>query len=186
MQPAMSSVKTVLTARRKKRSASTRGASVDACSGKSGSEKRASITSGVPPGATRALGTSQREERERAAGPHRAHDERAVLAGGGVVVEAEEEELIDRRADLARRGLDQPQAEIARRRLDAVEVARDGTPRRRHDGHRDVRELPPRRVGGVAEADRAREAVDRRLLARQEVPARGGVEPSVARQLGGL
>jgi len=57
MQPTISSVKNVLTASRKKRSAPTRGASVDACSGKSGSEKRASITSGVPPRATRARGT---------------------------------------------------------------------------------------------------------------------------------
>src|SRR6266480_5173758 len=146
----MSSVKNVLTPRRKKRSASTRGASVEACSGKRGSEKR------------------------------------AVPAGGGVVVEAEEEKLIDRRADLVGRGLHQPQAEIARRRLDAVEVARDGARGREHDGGRDVRELPARRVGGVAEADRAREAVDRRLLAGQEVPACGGVEPSVVPQHRGL
>ena len=49
----------------------------------------------------------------------------AVLPGLRVVVVAEQQRLIDERADLAFRRFDQRQPQVARRELDAVEVARD-------------------------------------------------------------
>ena len=67
-------------------------------------------------------------EREGTARPPartKPHGVRLVLPGRGVVAVAGEEELVEARADLAVRRLDERQAEVLRRVLDAVQVARD-------------------------------------------------------------
>ena len=59
------------------------------------------------------------------------------LPSGRVVVEAVEEDLVDGRADLPGGGLDEAEAQVARRVLDSVEVAGEAAVGRRdHDGAR--------------------------------------------------
>src|SRR5262249_23276374 len=52
-----------------------------------------------------------------------AEDRGAVLSGSRIVVVAIEQDLVDGGADLASRGLDQRQPQVARRVLDPVEIA---------------------------------------------------------------
>ena len=82
------------------------------------------------------------------------HD-RAVLPGRRVVVEAEQQHLVDGVPIVLVRRLDSAEPEVARRELDAVEVARRARPSgvSDHDAAR-VRELLDLVVVGVAEADR--------------------------------
>src|SRR5579864_2150576 len=52
-------------------------------------------------------------------------DDRAIFAGGGIVVIAVQKNLIDRVADFSLRGFDQSHTQIFRWEVDAVEIARD-------------------------------------------------------------
>src|SRR5215467_10666320 len=101
----MSSEKKTDTPIRKKKSASTRGASVEAWTGKSGRPHTARC---APGDGARARHAAQADQ---------VHHHRPVLPDGGIVVEAEEQHLIDERADAVRRRLHQPEPEIARRVL---------------------------------------------------------------------
>src|SRR5688500_340385 len=65
------------------------------------------------------------EHGPRAPEPRESHDDEAVLPGRRVVREAVEERLIELRPDLPLPRLDEAEAHITRRVLDAVEVARD-------------------------------------------------------------
>ena len=96
------------------------------------------------------------------AGQHRS----AVAAGGRIVVVAEQQELIDRRADAVLRRFHEAELEVARGELDAEEVARDDAARGQHGEAGGVGELVALRVVAVAEADRRREPLDRRLRRR--------------------
>ena len=68
---------------------------------------------------------AEREHGQHAADADDVQHRRAVAPGARIVVEAEQQQLIDRRADRSVGGLDQAEPEIARRVLDAEEVARD-------------------------------------------------------------
>ena len=127
----------------------------------------------------------RQEYRERqhggdASGANHRQDARAVLSGRRVVVVAEEQHVVDDRADALVGRLDQAEPEIARRELDPVEVLRDGALRRQHLDRRAVRELPDLLVVRVAEADGVGQRVDRCLRPGQEVPAAGRLRPAVA------
>ena len=69
------------------------------------------------------------------------HRRGAVAADRRVVVEAVEQRLVDDRADLAAGRLDQRQPHVARREVDAEEVARDPPVGRQDDDARGVRVL---------------------------------------------
>ena len=79
------------------------------------------------------------------------------------------------RAELVVRRFDERQAQIARREIDAEQVAGDHALRRRDVDRRPVRVLLDVGVVGVAEADRLGQRLDRRFAAGQEVPAAGGL-----------
>ena len=122
IRPAISSEKKTEIASRKKYSASTRPAIVEACSGKRGVPVHIEAAQGCRAQRLRARALcgsrsrahhddDERAEREDGGGagdPDRAHDHEAVAAGHRVVVVAEEQQRVDRRADLACRGLDEP------------------------------------------------------------------------------
>ena len=166
----------------KKYRLSTSGARVDACSGKSG------IPSNIYGYASHARrGAGIRDSRRRIirmkppmpstvrTPPSRTRfiTMSAVAAALRVVVEAVEQQLVDRRADVPLARFDQRQPQLLRRVLDAVEVARQPALRRRDQHAADVRELPGAFVPLVGEAGRRRDAPDRRLVAGQEVPGPG-------------
>src|ERR1700689_4988124 len=57
-------------------------------------------------------------------GSQQIHGHCAVLSAGGVVVKTEQQNLVDRRADLVGRSLHQTQPDISRRVFHAIEVFR--------------------------------------------------------------
>ena len=79
--------------------------------------------------------------RQQPADPHDVHDREAVVPRLGVVVVAEQQRLIDHRPDLAGRGLDERELQVARREFDAEQVARHAALRRQDRDRRRVREL---------------------------------------------
>ena len=93
---------------------------------------------------------------------------------------AVEQDLVDQRADLVVRRLDQRQPQVARRVLDAVEIARDPPLGGEDDDPGGVRELLALGVVDVAEADAAASGLDRRLRPGEEVPAGVGALAAVA------
>ena len=84
---------------------------------------------------------------------------------------AVEQQLIDGVADPAGRRLDQRELHVARRVVDAEEVARQPALRRRDDDAARMRELLRLVVPREVEARRVGQRLDRRLVAGQEVPA---------------
>src|SRR5204862_1062274 len=116
----MRSEKKAETPSMKKKSASTWGARVEAWGGKSG---RPHITLAALPAAEDDDRRAEGEHRRHPAQADQVHHHRAVLAGGRIVVEAEEQHLIDCRADPVRRCLHEPEPAIAGRGLHPVEVA---------------------------------------------------------------
>src|SRR5258708_18014835 len=64
----------------------------------------------------------------------------AVPRGGGVVVKAKQQDMIDGRADLSGGSIHEPEAHVAAGILDAVEVARDATVRGKKQHAAGVRE----------------------------------------------
>src|SRR5438445_6168510 len=172
MRPAISSEKKTATASRKKYSASTRNAIVDARSGNRGGMLLFTHH-----------GDNERAERQDGCGAGEAndtHDHETVAAGLRIVVIAIEQHLIDRRADLAGRCVDERESQIARAVLDAEEIARDPSLRRQHDDACGMGELPEALVPDVAEARRFGEPIDRRLPTGEEVPASRGAGALVA------
>jgi hypothetical protein len=105
--------------------------------------------------------TGQEQHREGAGRTNEVHDDETVLAGLRIVVVAEQQHLIGERADLARRGLDERQLQVARREFHAVQVPRHMARRGQHRDRRRVRELVDRGVIGVTEADGAGQRLDR-------------------------
>ncbi len=82
---------------------------------------------------------------------------------------AEEQHLIDERSDLVVRRLDEAELQILWRELDAVEVPRDPSVRRQQRDRGRMGVLIDLRIVGVAETDRRRQRLDRRLASGQEV-----------------
>ncbi len=107
-------------------------------------------------------------------------DDRAVFAGGGIVVIAVQKNLIDGVADFSLRGFDQSHAQVFRREVHAVEVARDAALRGQDHDRGGVRVLVLGGVVLILEADSLGEGVDGVGRAGQEMPAGGGVGASVA------
>jgi len=82
----------------------------------------------------------------------------ADLVGGSrdrIVVKAKEQQLIDRRTDARLGGFDQPQTQIARRKIDAVIVARNFSCRRQEHDSRSVSELARLGIVVVMKANRS-------------------------------
>src|SRR5215469_15365063 len=110
-------VKKTATASKKYSRWSTSGAKVEACSGNRGS---------LPISANSFAGAdvaAQHDEKENSAHQgecgagesHDVHGDGAVLAGGGIVMETEQQQFIGRAADAVLGGLDQAEANVARR-----------------------------------------------------------------------
>ena len=137
---------------------------------------------------------SHHDHDERAQGEHRggggdthhAHDGHAVAARHRVVVKAVEQQRIDGRPDLAVRRFDNRIPQVAWAVFDAEQISRQAPVRREHDDAGRVRELLRIRVPHISEAGRLREAIDGRLVARQEVPRRRGARLFVARDVTGF
>src|SRR5439155_20181864 len=111
---------------------------------------------------------------------HHVHHDGAVAGGDGVVVVAVEEERVDERSDLSPRSLDEREAQIARRVLDAEEVARESSIRSRDVDRARVSELADPLVPRVPEPDGVGQAGDRPRLSGQEMPATRRAPPPVA------
>ena len=85
---------------------------------------------------------------------------RRVLAAGRVVVEAIQQHLVRRRADLVGRRLHQPQPQVAAGKLDAVEIAGDLALRRQDHDAAGVDVLVLLGVVDVAKADGGGQLLD--------------------------
>src|SRR5215208_1729075 len=93
------------------------------------------------------------EHGQDAAQPYDVQGDGAVAADHRIVVEAVEQDLVDQAADLAAGRLDQAQPDVARRVLEAEDVARHPALRSRDDHAGGVRELVAVRVVDVVEVD---------------------------------
>src|SRR5215831_6355785 len=152
---AMSAVKNAATATRKKYRASTCPACSDAACGKNGKFVNIRLTTG--PRLRRGMVAAAADEEECQERPHREDEpdanrvdhRRAVLPFRRVVVVAEQQDLVADRAE-----------QVARREVDAEQVARDDALRRRDVDRRRVRELLQALVVGVVETDRRGERLD--------------------------
>ena len=115
----------------------------------------------------------QDRDRGRSACSDHVHHDRAVAAALGIVVVAVEEDLGRRKgADPVAGRLDQAEAQVARRVLDSVEVARQAAVRRRDVDGRRVGDLPLAFVVlGRNPTARVMRSIDR--LPGQEMPAAG-------------
>src|SRR5215831_5425470 len=157
---AMSAVKNAVTATRKKYRASTCPACSDAACGKNGKFVNIRLTTG--PRLRRGMVAAAADEEECQERPHREDEpdanrvdhRRAVLPFRRVVVVAEQQDLVADRAELVVRRLDHRQPQVARREVDAEQVARDDALRRRDVDRGRVRELLQALVVGVVETDR--------------------------------
>ena len=93
-------------------------------------------------------------------------DEKTVFAGDRIVVKAKEQQLIDRRTDARLGGFNQPQTQIARRKINAVIVARDFSCRRQEHDSRGVGELARLGIVVVVKANRVSEFFESNLRCR--------------------
>src|SRR4029453_15559870 len=78
-------------------------------------------------------------------------DRDAVTPRRGIVVETKHQERGGRRSDLALQSLDERETQIARRVVDAVEVARDRPFGRDHEDAAGVRDMPASGIPQIAE-----------------------------------
>ena len=209
----------------KKYRLSTRGAIVDACSGKSGgiggvrrpvmhnaqcTMHKSRVAGTTPTGCPRScriVGTyrfiaalcivhcvitapplpSPQDEHARHQRQHgresrcsdEPHDREAVAGALRVVVEAIEEQLVDRRPDPLIGRLEHGKPHVARAVLDAVEVPRQLAAWRQHHEPADVGVLVDARVVRIPEPDSLRQRRDRLLVPGQEVPALPGARAVV-------
>ena len=117
------------------------------------------------------MNVGEHGQRDQPRQPQHIHDHQRVLSRGRIVVKAIQQHLIRRRADSFIRRFHQSQPHIARRILDAVEIARDPPGRRQnHDGAA-VRVLVGQRIVDVAEAHRVGQSLARSLGPGKKVPA---------------
>src|SRR4029453_13414413 len=122
----MSTPKNRLRPMRKKKKRSTDGASVDACSGSSSlGMARCRMRRGASATPSPADEADQRQHGDETRGAHAGQHRAAVAAGARIVVVTKQQQLIDRRPNAVLGGLHQGELEIARRELDAEQVARD-------------------------------------------------------------
>src|SRR6476661_9872655 len=130
MSPAISTVKKRLTSDQTMNRASTCPESVEAESGKSGNVdfisggSQGPGLSGLPP-AQEHDEEDEADHGREAGHAHEPQGDDAVAADHRVVVKAVEQDLVDEAADLVAGGLDQAEPQVARRVLDAEEIARD-------------------------------------------------------------
>src|SRR5712692_2854653 len=111
------------------------------------------------------------------------HDHQGVLAAGRVVVVAVQQDLVRRRADPAIGRFHQPQAQIARRIVDSVEIPRHPAHwRQQHDGAA-VRILVGHGVVDVVEADGVGQGLASPFLTGEEVPALFSARAAVTFQI---
>src|SRR5437867_991849 len=166
--------KNALTPRRKKYRASTLAAAVEACSGKRGNSVSISARSIVPSPVSPEHGEDEPGQPGQRGGPaqtDRPQDREGVPPRRGIVVVAEQQELVDRRADPVARGFHETQSKIARRKIDSVEVSGDHPLRREEDEPACVSVLILPGIVEVAESGLLGQPPDRALLSRQEVPS---------------
>src|SRR5579864_44137 len=123
---------------------------------------------------------AQHQDGEGSSKPQHVGYDRAVFSGGGIVVIAVEQDLIYCVADLALRGFYQPHAEVFRRKIHAVEIARDAALRRQHHDGGGVCVLVDFGIVLILKADGFGERVNRLRGAGQEVPAGRGAGTTVA------
>ena len=124
---------------------------------------------------------SQEQDRQATRQPYDVGNEKTVFAGDRIVVKTKEQQLIDRRADARLGGFDQAQTQIARRKIDAVIVARDFSCRRQEHDSRGVGELARLRIVVVVKPDRSSEFFNRVFGAGKKMPTIRGAGPGVAR-----
>src|SRR3954467_6595923 len=132
---AMSAVNSAVTATRKKYRASTCPACSDAACGKKGKFVNMRLSAAC----RRAPLAAEADEQERQERTHRRDEshadgvdhDHAISPRRRVVVVAEQQDLVAHRPEHVVRRLDQGQAQIARREVDAEQVARDHAFRRR-------------------------------------------------------
>ena len=109
-----------------------------------------------------------------------------TVARRRIVVIAEQEELIDRRADFVRRRFDQCQAKVARFVFESVNVARQATVSCSNHYYSGVGKLVLLRIVRVMKSHRVRERVDRRLMPGKKVPSARRIQTAVAFDVGVL
>src|SRR5689334_9963822 len=178
----------------KKKSASTSGATVEAWVGNSGrSESMSSPLRRESDGRGTAVTARQNPDPQRDARRGRdaeraedPQDGQPVAPRRRVVLVAEQKQGIDERPGLPFRRLRDREPQVARRILDAEEIARDAAVGRQDDQRARVGELAARRVVAIAEPDGGAEGVDGALLSREEPPALLRAGPVVALQVGRL
>src|SRR5271169_1201592 len=124
--------------------------------------------------------TTEEQDGESCSQPQNVADNRAIFAGGGIVVIAVEQHLIDGVADLALRGFDQTHAQVFRRIIHAVEIARDAALRSEHHDGGGVRVLVDLGIVLILEADGLGQCVDRLRGSGEEMPAGRSAGTAVA------
>ena len=115
------------------------------------------------------------EEDQQAADLHEPRDEQAVAPRRRVVVKAAQQDLVAERAGLAVRRLEQRELEIARRVVDAVEVARDHAVGSQHEDDRGMRERAGARIAQELEAEPIGERAHARARRRRGMATRDRV-----------
>src|SRR5580704_13136083 len=158
--------------------ASTLGAKLDACSGYSGSCDCTALVCSLRFRFERVIASSEdqnprddRENRKYSAKADDAKNRGAVARGRRIVLEAIQQEMVDRTSDLSGRGVDQAESHVARRIFHSVEIARDSPVGSEQHDAACVRENVRLRVERIAEIRGVRQRVNRILCAGQEVPA---------------
>src|SRR6516164_1270178 len=111
------------------------------------------------------------QQSDDSAHPNDRQDGGAVARPRGVVLVAEEEEVIDRASDFAGGGVHQAEANVARRILDAKEVARDAALGGKQQDSTGVTEQAGLLVVAETETRRLGNGVDGLLGAGEEMPA---------------
>ena len=99
---------------------------------------------------------------------------------------AEQQHVVDDRPDPFLGRLDEPEPEVAGASIDPVEVLGDGALRCQDLNRGAVGELSDPLVVLITETDGVGQPIDRGLRSGQEMPARGGLGPSVSFEVGGL
>src|SRR5579884_2023898 len=112
---------------------------------------------------------NQKDEDSSAA--QQIHNQRSVLTGLRIVVIAEQENLIDRRADAVVRSLDQRKLQIFGLIVDAVQVAREMAIGREHHNAARVDKHLMRGIVAVMKSNRLHQRLNRILSAGKKVPA---------------
>src|SRR5439155_13471397 len=104
----------------------------------------------------------------------------------GVVLRAVQQNLIDRRADLSLRCLDQAKSQVSAGVLNPVEVSCEVAIWSQHHDARRVKVLFGLRIVVVSKADRLRQLANRRLVTGQKMPASAGVRPAIKPDIDGF